>query len=89
MPNTQRDWESLPQFISWEHYEAMTPNALAELCSEMGRQIEAIQAQMPRAELIVGRSQRAKALVRARSLHSRLREILQQVSETPTHTHQL
>lgn len=89
MPNTQRDWESLPQFISWEHYEAMSTGELAQLCDSMGSQIEAIQAQMPRAELIVGRSKRAKALCSARSLHSRLREILQQVSETPTHTHQL
>lgn len=89
MPKTQKDWEQLPQFISWEYYDAMSTDALARLCSAMGSQIEAITQQMDRAEIIVGRSQRAKAICSARSLHARLQDILQQRSKAPTHTHKL
>lgn len=80
MTKKTKDWETLPQFISWEHYEAMSTRELAQLCDSMGSQIEAIAQQMDRAELIVGRSKRAKALTQARSLHSRLCDILAQRS---------
>ncbi len=76
MTKTIKDWESLPQFISWEHYDAMSTAALAELCHSMRDQIAAITDQMDRAEIIVGRSKRAKALCSARSLHSRLSDLL-------------
>lgn len=71
-----RDWETLPQFISWEHYDAMSTGELAQLCDSMRDQIAAITSQMDRAELIVGRSARAKAMTQARSLHARLSDLL-------------
>jgi hypothetical protein len=89
MTKKQKDWQQLHEFISWEYYDAMSTVDLAQLCHRLRDQIDSVTQQMDRAEIIVGRSRRARATVNARALLSRLQEILQQTSKVPTHTHQL
>lgn len=55
-----RDWETLPLFTDWADYEAMTPEALEALLQSWDQQIQAVRSQMSHAEIIVGRSGRAK-----------------------------
>lgn len=110
MTKKQKDWETLPLFTDWADYERLTPEALEALLQSWDQQIQAVRSQMSHAEIIMGRSGRAKrvslstghcALIRQRLIDhagpskevlerwGQSQEGLQQVSETPTHTHQL
>lgn len=89
MPKTQKDWQQLPQFISWEHYESLAPAELEALCQDLETRTQAIWAQMDQQEIIYHRTQRFRAVTNAQHLLRRLQEILQQTSKAPTHTHQL
>ena len=89
MTKKLKDWQQLPEFISWEYYEALSRAELEALCLDLETRTQAIWAQMDQTEIIYHRTQRFRAVANAQHLLRRLREILQQVSEAPTHTHQL
>ena len=67
MTKTIKDWESLPVFTDWADYQTLSPEALQNLLTDWWLQTERVRAAMPQAEIIVGRSQRAKRVSLSRA----------------------
>lgn len=67
MPRTQKDWESLPVFTDWADYERLNTEQLTELVRSWDQQIQSVRAEMSHAEIIVGRSKRAKRVSLSRA----------------------
>ena len=67
MTKKQKDWETLPLFTDWADYERLDTEALTAMLRAWDQQIESVRSAMSHAEIIVGRSKRAKHVSRSRA----------------------
>lgn len=67
MTKKQKNWERLPLFTDWADYEKLNTAELTELVRSWDQDIQAVRAEMSHAEIIVGRSNRAKHVNRSRA----------------------
>lgn len=68
--------EQLPRFVSWEHYDSMTPEALTQLCEQWQQQLDTVRSEMSHKEIIVGRSNRYKAYLQSRGTLQNIQQFM-------------
>jgi len=77
MTKKLKDWQQLPEFISWEHYQSLSTEELEALCQDLKTRTTAIWAQMDRGEIVYHRTKRYRAVSLAQHIMLRLQEILE------------
>jgi len=67
MTKKLKNWQTLPLFTDWADYERLNTAELTELVQAWEQQIQSVRSEMTHAEIIVGRSSRAKHVNRSRA----------------------